>query len=286
MFTKIDKMNRKVMNLKTLIPTIIVGIFLLLTILGGFYTVQPWQVAFEKTFGKINDTLNKEWLYFKLPFITDVVKMNTRNIVVVAKESAASKDVQIVTTEVAINFSLQASSAVILYSTIWDEDTIKEKIVEKAIQESIKAATAKFTATESITKREEVRQVMIDNLKAKLDKRGIVINQVDITDFSFSPKFDAAIEAKVTAEQDALKSKALVEKAKYEAEFKIAKAEWDAKAVEIAAIAEAQAIKIKAQSIQAQWWEEYIELKRIEQWDGKLPVTMLSDWANTFINLK
>jgi len=66
---------------------------------------------------------------------------------------------------------------------------------------------------------------MIENLEAKLNPRGIVINQLDITDFDFSPKFNKAIEDKVTAEQDALRSKALVEKVKYEAESRIAKAE-------------------------------------------------------------
>jgi len=270
----------------TIIALVIMGIFMLWTIIGWFYTVQPWEVAFEKTFGKIDNTINGEWLYFKTPWITDAIKMNTRNIVVSAKESAASKDVQIVTTEVAINFSLQSSKAVELYTTVWNERAITETIVGKAIQESIKAATAKFTATESITKREEVRQVMIANLEAKLNVRGIIINQVDITDFSFSPEFDRAIEAKVTAEQDALKSKALVEKVKYEAESKIAKAEWDARAVEIAAIAEAQAIKIKANAIQAQWGEDYIKLKHIEKWDWRYPATMLSDWSSVLLNMK
>lgn len=270
----------------SLVTIVFVLVFVIGTILGWFYTVQPWEVAFEKTFGKIDTDIKWEWLYFKTPWITDVVKMNTRNIVVSAKESAASKDIQIVTTEVAINFSLQSAKAVELYTTIWNERAITETIVGKAIQESIKAATSKFTATESITKREEVRMVMTENLEAKLNPRGIIINQVDITDFSFSPEFDQAIEAKVTAEQDALKSKALVEKVKYEAESKIAKAEWDAKAVEIAAIAEAQAIKIKASAIQVQWGADYIKLKWIEKWWGVLPTTSLWEWNDILFNLK
>lgn len=269
-----------------LVGLIILILFIISTIFGWFYTVQPWEVSFEKTFGKINPTINAEGLYFKAPWVTNAIKMNTRNIVVSAKESAASKDVQIVTTEVAINFSLQWSSAVDLYTTIWNERAITETVVGKAIQESIKAATSKFTATESITKREEVRLVMIENLEAKLNPRGIIINQVDITDFSFSPEFDRAIEQKVTAEQNALQSKAVVEKIKYEAEQAIAKAKWEAEAVRINAIAEAEAIRIKAESIMKQWGKDYIELQRINKWNWVLPSTMLSDWANTFINLK
>lgn len=288
MFTREVNWYREI-NLFTLIPTIVISLIIFITLMSGWYTVQPWQVAFEKTFGKIDTTLNTEGLYFKLPWFTEAIKMNTRNIVVTTTESSASKDVQIVTTEAAVNFSLQASSAVELYSTIWNERAITERIVNKAIQESIKAATAKFTATESITKREEVREVMITNLEEKLNPRGIVINQLDITDFDFSDEFNRAIEAKVTAEQDALKSKALVEKVKYEAESKIAKAEGDAKAVEIAAIAEAEAIRIKAKAIQVQWGTDYIQLKWIEAWQSwgaKVP-TYLSEWWEQFLlNIK
>lgn len=269
-----------------IVTFVILWLFIFWTIISWFYTVQPWQVAFEKTFGKIDEDIKTEWLYFKVPWITQAVKMNIRNIVVTTTEWAASKDVQVVTTELAVNFSIQPSYAVTLYQTIGNESAITDRVVSKAIQESIKAATAKFTATETITKREEVRQVMIENLKAKLDTRWIYINQVDITNFEFSKEFDAAIEAKVTAEQEALKAKALVEKTKFEAESKIAKAEWDAKAVEIAAIAEAEAIRIKAKAIQAQWGKDYIQLKWIESWNGTLPSTMLSDDNWLILNLK
>lgn len=286
MFTKTDRHGDKELNLATLIPAVIGLVLILSAILGGFYTVQPWQVSFEKTFGKVDATLNGEGLYFKLPFVTDAVKMNTRNVVVTAVAWAASKDVQVVTTEVSLNYSLQASSAVELYTTVWSEDAIREKIVWRALKDSIKASTAKFNATEAITKRDEVAKMIQEGLAAKLDPRGITINQIDILDINFSDSFNKAIEAKVTAEQNALKAKEDVEKVKYEAESKIAKAEGEAKAVEIAAIAEAQAIKIKANAIQAQGGADYIELKRIEKWKGDVPTTVLSDGTSTFLNLK
>jgi regulator of protease activity HflC (stomatin/prohibitin superfamily) len=71
-----------------------------------------------------------------------------------------------------------------------------------------------------------------------LKKRGLNINQVDILDFSFSKTFNEAIEAKVTAEQEALKAKANLERVKFEAQQEIEKAK-----------AEAEKIKIQAEAI-------------------------------------
>ena len=274
-----------VINWFKLWPAIFAGLIIFITILSGFYTVQPWQVAFEKTFGKIDTDLKTEGLYFKTPWITSAIKTNIRNIVVTTTATAASKDVQDVTTELAVNFSILPWYAVELYSTIGSERTITDKIVNKAIQESIKAATAKFTATETITKRSEVRDEMVKNLSAKLEPRWIVINQVDILDLDFSDSFNQAIEAKVKAEQDALRAKALVAKVKYEAESKIAQAEWEAEAVKINAEAKAEAIAIQAKAIQVQWGEDYILLQYIIAWDWKLPTTVLSDNVSPLINM-
>ena len=249
--------------------------FILLTILWGFYTVQPWEVAFTKTFGKINDELKYPWLYFKAPFITQAVKVNTRNIVVTTNETAASKDAQDVTTEIAVNFSISPTSAISLYETVGNESVIQEQIVKKAVQESVKASTAQFTATESITKRQEVRDLMVKILDEKLKPRGLVVNQVDILNFSFSAQFNQAIESKVTAEQEALREKANLEKVKFQAQQEIERSK-----------AEAEKIRIQAEAITKQGGAEYVQLQWIAKWNGQLPTTTLSEWQGMILNIK
>ena len=244
-------------------------------ILASFYTIQPWQVGFTKTFWKINNDLKEPWLHVKLPIFTQAIKMNTRNIVVTTKETAASRDAQDITTELAVNFSIKPDSAISLYETVWREKIIQSQIVSKAVQEAIKASTAQFTATESITKRKDVRDTMIKNLEQKLTPRWLVINQVDILNLSFSPQFNKAIEEKVTAEQNALREKANLEKVKFQAQQQIERAK-----------AEAEKIRIQAEAITKQGWEEYVKLQAIQKWDWKLPVTMLWEGSNTLLQLK
>ena len=85
----------------------------------------------------------------------------------------------------------------------------------------------------------------------------------NIVNFDFSKSFNDAIEAKVTAEQEALAEKNKLEKVKYESEQKI-----------VAAEAQAKAIEIQAKAIQSQGGKEYVNLKWVEKWDGKLPETI------------
>jgi regulator of protease activity HflC (stomatin/prohibitin superfamily) len=134
----------------------------------------------------------------------------------------------------------------------------------------VKATTAKFTAEELITKREEVRDAIKGLLTEKLAGTGLKVEQLSIINFDFSTSFNNAIEAKVTAEQNALAAKNKLDQVKYEAQQAIEEARGKASALQI----EAQAINTNPQIIQ---------LRAIEKWDGKLP--QVTSGATPFINI-
>ncbi|MCP4485280.1 MAG: hypothetical protein GY823_12070 [Flavobacteriaceae bacterium] len=148
-------------------------------------------------------------------------------------------------------------------------------LIRPVIEESIKSATAKFNASDLITKRDDVRDSITSKLENKLSERGLIINDVNVTDFEFSAEFDRVIEQKVKAEQEALKAKEDLERVKFEAQQQIEKSK-----------AEAEKIRIQAEAITKQGGEEYVKLQWIQKWNGQLPATMLSDDSNMLINLK
>src|SRR4030095_17203507 len=80
----------------------------------------------------------------------------------------------------------------------------KDRIINPAMQEAIKASTAKFTAEELITKREMVRDEIKAQLTARLKSRNILVDEFNIVNFEFSKNFNDAIEAKGTAERKGL----------------------------------------------------------------------------------
>ncbi len=102
-----------------------------------------------------------------------------------------------------------------------------------------------------------------------------MLEQVNITNFQFSESFSAAIEAKVTAVQNAEAQKNKLEQVKYEAQQKIETAK-----------AEAETIRISAQAINSQGGTDYVNLKAIEKWNGVLPTQFVPGSSMPFINVK
>lgn len=154
------------------------------------------------------------------------------------------------------------------------KDQIENNIIIPSIQEIVKSEFAKFSAENLVKKRSEVSEQIRKWLIEKFQPYWITLLDTNIVNFQFSQSFNQAIEAKVTAEQEALAEKNKLEKVKYQAEQEIEKAKW-----------EAEKIRINAEAIQKQWWENYIKLEFIKKWNWQLPTVISSDWAANILDI-
>lgn len=268
-------------------PLLILGILILVGISGVFVTVDAGNVGVVKRFGAVQDKALQEGLHFKLPFAEEVVPMDTRLTASEAKASAASRDLQTVTTDVTTTYALDGAMAPITFQRIGIPSKVASAIVSPAIQESVKAVTAKFTAEELVTQREKVKQQIqqaianfIDTTLNEKDLRGALhIANVAITDFRFSEEFNKAIEAKVQAEQQALQAKneklrRVTQAEAAASEVKLA-AEAQAFTIEAESKARADAITREAEALTGR--PEVLRLRSIERWDGVLPKITTSE---------
>ena len=247
---------------------IIIAIIALIIIFGTFGTVGAGERGVLLQFGAVQDKVINEGLYVKIPLIQKVVKMDVKIKKDEVPASASSKDLQMVTSKIALNYHLEPGAV----NKVWQEvgRNYNARILAPAIQEAVKATTAKFTAEELITKREEIKDQIKTNLTERLQERNIIVDEFNIIDFAFSPAFNEAIEAKVTAEQLKLKAEMDLKRIKIEADQKIAEAEGKARAIRTEAPALRENVKV-------------VELRWIEKWDGKVPTY----WgeANPFVGL-
>lgn len=242
------------------------AIILLVLFFKSWFIVEPWYNGFTVTLGKINQTVYSDWLHLKTPIITKAVKYNIQTQKLEAVADASSKDLQTVSASIVVNYKYQESAVVTLYKNVGKEEKVAEKIIQPAVQEVFKSVVAKYSAEQLITDRSKVSQDIETALNDRLKTYWIQIQAFNIVNFDFSKSFNDAIEAKVTAEQNALAEKNKLEKVKYESEQKV-----------VAAEAQAKAIEIQAKAIQTQWWAEYVKLKWIEKWNWQLPTTMAGD---------
>lgn len=246
-----------------LVSHIIGGLVLLIVVFGSFVVVGAGERGVVLQLGKVVGVMDNGF-HFKLPIIQHVQKLTVQTQKEQIDATAASQDLQDVTTTFAVNYNLKPEEVGQLWQNIGAD--YKVRIIDPYIQESIKATTAKYTAEQLVTQREKVVQDVQSLLSQRLDPEFITVTQVSIVNFKFSGQFEQAIEAKVTAEQNALAAKNKLEQVKYEADQRVA-----------AANGEAKAIAIQAQAITSQGGKEYVNLKWVEKWDGKLPTTMLGN---------
>lgn len=252
-----------------IVKQVIILIVALIVIFGSFGTIGAGEKGIKTRFGAVTGKIYDAGLYIKMPFVEQVVAMNVQTQKEQANASAASSDLQNVSATIAVNYSVDPTQVAKIYQTIGVD--FKERVIDPAIQENVKAVTANFTAEELVTKREEVRDQIQLKLTEKLKTFGIITEGFSIVNFDFSKSFNDAIEAKVTAEQNALAAKNKLSQVQYEAQQAVEEATGKAKALQI----EGQALQSNPQVLQ---------IRAIEKWNGVLPT--VTGGAIPFINIK
>lgn len=233
----------------------IVGI-IFVAILNPFVIVNAGERGVVKHFGNVQDDVWDEGLHIKVPIRDTVINMDVKTQKYETDSTAASNDMQITKTTVAVNYHLVPSDANIIYQEVGMG--YESKIIAPAIQEVVKAATANFKAEELITQRPLVKDEIEQALKENMLERGIVVETVYITNFDFSPEFNEAIELKVKAQQMALQAENDLLRIEVEAKQKVTQAQAEADSIEI--IQEQLSVS-----------PEYVNYLTVMKWDGILP---------------
>jgi len=258
---------------KPIIKWTILTIFILLIVIGTFKSiriVQPGYVGVSVFLGTARDSELTEGIHFVAPFLTQVHSIDTRiQKAEVTGNEAASRDLQTVTSSIIINYHLERTQVVDLFRNIGIR--YESIVIMPGTAEVFKAVTARFTAEELITQRQEVSQQMREILETRLADYGIIVTQVNVVSFNFSREFDAAIEQKVVAEQAFLRAENELLRVEVEAKQAIAKAEGEAGAILAKAEAEAESMRMRLEYAKPQLalWEA------INRWNGDVPQTLL-----------
>ena len=211
-----------------------------------------------------------EGLHFVVPFQDSVVNIEVRTLKFVKETSAASKDLQTVSTEVTVNYRPSPDLVHILYKEVGLE--YENRVIQPAIEEVVKQITANYDAAELITKRPQVKSDIEQEITTRLNVYNIHTDVVSITNFKFSSLFDRAIESKVEAEQKAQKAENDLIRIEVEARQLEAQAEGLAAANIAEASGEAEAIKIINEALAQNPF--YLEWLKTQAWDGKLPLVV------------
>ncbi|WP_068617300.1 prohibitin family protein [Paenibacillus tuaregi] len=265
--------KKRIGNLRVGAATIVIAIAAVIVGLNSYATVTYGHVGLYKTFGKLNDNVLSPGIHLKIPFVQSIIEVNVQVSKAETDTTASSKDLQPVSTHVAVNYSVNKDSVYNLMNNIGGN--FDQVIINPAIQEIVKEVTARYPAEDLIAKRDVVAGEISEHLTKRMGKYDLVVNEINIVNFKFSEAFNQSIEAKQVAQQQALKAENDLKRVEIEAKQKIAQAQ-----------AEAQSLKLKKQEVTpelVQLKQIEVQEKAIEKWNGQMP--QVTGGATPFIDI-
>lgn len=249
-----------------------------LMIVGGILVdsvvmVPAGHRAVKLQFGAVRGILT-EGIHLIVPFVNTTELIEVRTQKEESQASAASKDLQIVTTILALNFHVDPMRVDELYQKVGREYV--ERIIDPAVQESLKVVTASYTAEELVKFRSRVKDEVQLEITERLAVYNVTVepNGLSIVNFDFSPEFNKAIEEKQVAQQQAEKQKYVLQQAELEKQTQITRAEGAA-----------QAAKLSAAALQAQGGGLVIAREWIEKWNGEVPSVSAGAGQNVILDV-
>lgn len=263
-------------------------------------TVPTGYTGIVTTFGKVEDHTLDAGFHIKSPF-QRVVKMDNRTQKAVEALQAFSSDIQQVDISIAVNYSIDQSTAEKLYKTVGEE--YYSKILYPRLLENTKSVFSKYTAEKLVAFRERLSTEITDLVTEDVKDYGITVSSISVQDIDFTDAFTNAVEAKQVAQQNKLTAETeqaqLTMQAEQEAQRQVIKAQADAEQAKIAAKADLEVTKIQAdaaeyagqkeaaknKAIAESLTEELVRYYYIQQWNGELPSTMLGESASILYGL-
>lgn len=282
---------------KLKLVVIIIGIIFIVAITTqAVVIVEPGHRGVLITLGSVEPVVLNEGFHFITPFTQHVYQSDVRTQRYEASSSAATKDLQEVSTTVTVQYRLDPSRANIVYQTLGEN--YAEKIIAPAVQESVKAATARFDAENLITQRALAKQQIDETFRSTLVGRDVVVEQILITDFQFSQAFKTQIDAKAVAYQTYLTEQNKLLAAQVIANQTVVKAQADAQANIAIAQGQVRVAELQAQAKIAQATgdseairlineelrnsPDYLQLQAIQRWNGAMPYYVGSGGGTIF----
>lgn len=258
-------------SVKKYTALILVGILVLIGVITFFSSLRSigtGKIGVVTQYGAVTGRELGEGLAWVYPWgVNNVTQYDIKTQKQEVESQAATNDLQDVKGTLVLNYRLNRGDVSKIHQEVGAD--YQDKVITPTINEVFKAATAKYSASELITRRAEVKQDVTKALQHRLEKRGITIEDVNITNLNFSAEFNKAIEAVQIANQNVARAKQELETTKVEAEKRIEEARG-------AAEAQRQQQSTLSEALLYKQW--------IEKWDGKLP-SYVTDGNGTILNL-
>ena len=291
-------------SFKTLLLVLLL-IVIGLSVTKILFQIEEGHVGIVKRFGEATVQVNPG-LHTKIPFVDHVETLEIRTRKNVEKLAAATHEQMPVTADVSINWTVVRDEAFDLYKRYGGLTQFENRILDPKLRSAAKEAISRFKAEEIIQNRGQVIGLIEERLISGMESYPVRVDSAQLENLVLPQKYMQSIETKQTEKNLAAAEEHRLERQKLEAQREVntanakrdaAKARADGKAyailkeaeaeseaIRLRGIAEAEAIEAKARALQQS--DLLVEYVRAQQWDGKMPQTMMGSDQNVLWNMQ
>ena len=249
---------------------------------ASFTIIEEGYIGVKYQFGKIVDDSLSAGLNFKVPFVETIRQVDVREQMYQMDANAYTKDTQTVEgIQTKLNYVYDRGELSNIIRNV-GINNVESKLLIPQMQSIVKNEIGQYKAEDLVQNRTTVQESIEDKLRESLGQSGIIVVSFAIENLDFEDGFEEAIRAKVVAEQEALKMQNKTKEKEELARQMVIEAQAEAESQKIRADAEAYAIEAIQKQLQQS--PEYIELQRVQKWDGKYPQVM-GNSVNPFVAL-
>ena len=266
----------------TIIFAVIIAVVVLAIVFNCFTIVQEGFIGVKYQFGRIVEDNLSAGLNFRIPFVEEIQEVDIRDQIYSVKADAYTSDTQSVN-ELQLKLNYRYSSSML--SNIIREtgiNNVENKLLVPNVAKIAKDAIGKVKAEDLVQSRGQVQATIQSELTEVLSPYGIIVTAFAIENLNFDPAFEASIQEKVIAAQDALKMENKTKEKEEEAKQIVIAAQADADSQVAIAKAEEEAISLIEEQLANS--PNYIDYFKLQKWNGVLP-QVIGDGVNPFIAL-
>lgn len=261
---------------------IAVAVVLIILVLNSFTVVNEGYIGVKYQFGKIVSSDLSAGLNMHIPFIEEIQQVDTREQIYSVQTDAYTSDTQTVDNlGLKLNYYYDGTKLPEIIRTI-GINNVETKLLVPNVAKISKDEIGKVKAENLVQNRSDVQNAIYESLKTTLEPQGIIVTAFAIENLAFEDAFEQSIQAKVIAAQDALKMQNKTAEREEEAKQKVIAAQADADSQKIKADAEAYSIKAVQEQLAKS--PNYIDYLKINNWNGVLPQAIGSE-VNPFIGI-
>jgi prohibitin 2 len=261
------------MSFPPFLPKLLLGalaVFVVVIICSmSSYVIEPGTRGVKVTLGKAADNFLPEGFGLRTPFITRIIPVVIKQRTVSLRAECFSSDLQQVTIEASILYRIPETSVVHIFRQYAGDPF--DSLIAPRVQEALKEVTALLSAEQIVKRRNDVKDQALASAKAKIGNI-LFVEDIVIRNIDLSPELEAAIEAKMVAEQEAARARFTQQQTQVEAETVVIRAEGEAKAIRV----RGEALKLNP---------AYLRLQMVEKWNGHSPLVVPAVPNNSGPNL-